>query len=71
MARDSGSSACSSTNHISTSAAKKRLPSKYIIYLNYFYREVIFYLQRTYESAISTMELVAKEDLDLVNHLSG
>jgi DNA polymerase epsilon subunit 1 len=34
-------------------------------------REVIFYLNKTYESVISSIDYVSKEDLDLVNHLSG
>jgi hypothetical protein len=32
---------------------------------------VIFYLNKTYESVISSLDYVNKEDLDLVNHLSG
>lgn len=32
---------------------------------------MIFYLNKTYESVISSVDYVAKEDLDLVNHLSG
>lgn len=28
-------------------------------------------MQRTYESIISTIDYIDKEDLDLVNHLSG
>jgi DNA polymerase epsilon subunit 1 len=32
---------------------------------------VIFYLNKTYESIITNLNLVDKEDLELVNHLSG
>jgi len=32
---------------------------------------VIFYLNKTYEQVISHIDYVDKEDLDLVNHLSG
>ena len=35
------------------------------------FREVVFYLNKTYESVISKIDYVDKEDLDLVNHLSG
>lgn len=35
------------------------------------FREVVFYLNKTYESVISHLDYVDKEDLDLVNHLSG
>ena len=36
-----------------------------------FFREVVFYLNKTYESVIAHIDYVDKEDLDLVNHLSG
>ena len=32
---------------------------------------MIFYLNKTYEQVISHIDYVDKEDLDLVNHLSG
>jgi hypothetical protein len=32
---------------------------------------VIFYLNKTYESVLSRIEYVTKEDLELINHLSG
>ena len=35
------------------------------------YREVVFYLNKTYESIISHVDYVDKVDLELVNHLSG
>lgn len=35
------------------------------------HREVIFYLNKTYESLICHIDYMDKEDLDLVNHLSG
>jgi DNA polymerase epsilon subunit 1 len=31
----------------------------------------VFYLNKTFESIISHIDHVAKEDLNLVNHLSG
>jgi DNA polymerase epsilon subunit 1 len=34
-------------------------------------REVVFYLNKTYESVIAHIDYVDKEDLELVNHLSG
>lgn len=34
-------------------------------------REIIFYLNKEYEDQLSSVDIVAKEDLDLVNHLSG
>ena len=36
-----------------------------------FYREIIFYLNKTYEEKLASVDLVHKEDLELVNHLSG
>ena len=37
----------------------------------HLFREVVFYLNKTYESVIAHIDYVDKEDLDLVNHLSG
>ena len=34
-------------------------------------KEIIFYLNKKYEKILTTVEVVKKEDLDLVNHLSG
>jgi DNA polymerase epsilon subunit 1 len=34
-------------------------------------KEIIFYLNKKYEKTMSSVEVVNKEDLQLVNHLSG
>ena len=39
--------------------------------LFYDYREVIFYLNKTYSEKLKSVEAVSKEDLTLINHLSG
>lgn len=69
---DSGLSACTNMNLTSICCAKLRqsgeLTSKLSLTL---FREVVFYLNKTYESVIARIDYVDKEDLDLVNHLSG
>jgi len=34
-------------------------------------KEIIFYLNKKYEKTMSSVDVVNKEDLQLVNHLSG
>lgn len=46
-------------------------PYFYILCNEEVVREIVFYLNKTYESVISHIDYVDKEDLDLVNHLSG
>jgi len=49
------------------------------LYQPYFYllcadrviKEIVFYLNKQYEQTIASVEIVRKEDLNLVNHLSG
>ena len=36
-----------------------------------FCREIIFYLNKQYEDKLTGCDIVHKEDLELVNHLSG
>ena len=65
-----GSSVSSNMNHTFIFNARLKLLSKsFRIFIHY--REIVIYLQRTYESIISTIDYIDKEDLDLVNHLSG
>ena len=65
-----GLSASTNISHTSISYVMKKLSSKsYIRAHNY--REIIFYLNKTYEALVSHLDYVDKEDLDLVNHLSG
>ena len=59
---DSGSNACSSMNLTFIFFAMKKLLS--IISINkQIYREVVFYLNKTYESTISRIDYIDKEDL--------
>ena len=49
------------------------------LYQPYFYllcadeviKDIVFYLNKQYEHTIASVEIVRKEDLTLVNHLSG
>ena len=49
------------------------------VYQPYFYllcadeviKEIIFYLNKQYEQTIASVDIVKKEDLSLINHLSG
>lgn len=34
-------------------------------------KEIVFYLNKQYEKTIASVDIVRKEDLELVNHLSG
>ena len=34
-------------------------------------REIVFYMNKKYEKVIAAVDLVKKEDLSMVNHLSG
>ena len=46
-------------------------PYFYILCGDEVVREVVFYLNKTYEALISHLDYVDKVDLGLVNHLSG
>lgn len=35
------------------------------------FSEIIFYLNKTYEEKLKSVDVIHKEDLELVNHLSG
>jgi len=69
---DSGLSACTNMSLTSIYCVKLKwsgeFDSKFGLTL---FREVVFYLNKTYESVIAHIDYVDKEDLDLVNHLSG
>jgi DNA polymerase epsilon subunit 1 len=34
-------------------------------------KEIIFYLNKKYEKTMSHVDVISKEDLELINHLSG
>ncbi len=66
-----GLSACSNTNLTFIYYAILKLSSNLSTHIYILFREVVFYLNKAFESVISKIDLVDKEDLDLINHLSG
>ena len=46
-------------------------PYFYLLVEDEFIREVVFYLNKTFGDNLESLDVVDKEDLDLVNHLSG
>eukprot|EP00347_Sterkiella_histriomuscorum_P016015 403354822 len=46
-------------------------PYFYILCANEAVKEIVFYLNKTFENTISKIDYVDKEDLNLINHLSG
>lgn len=67
---DSGSKHSSYSIHISTFCAMMHISSKLSNTMNLL-REVVFLLQKTYTKELVSIDSVPKEDLNMINHLSG
>ena len=42
-----------------------------IIFILIFFSEIVFYLNKSFEDFLKSVQIIQKEDLELVNHLSG
>lgn len=52
--------------------ARKKLSSKFNNkFFIFYFSEIVFYLNKSFENFLKSVQIIQKEDLELVNHLSG